>query len=160
MKNIILLFICMISFSVYSQRIAKSMFNFSTNDQKEGYSYHTVTGAATDVLLNAGDTIDIPFYLNKRGGILYDARINVAPITSTDTVVIYRMYGKKFEDQAWTQISTANSSVVSAAVDLLITSVSARTYYRYLMIRLIILGSDSVGTGVKLNEAELKIYDD
>ena len=150
-----------------------------------GNTYHVYTGTASDVLIpTTCDTIDLIFwfrvdeYVQK---VAVKTRFDMR--TTADTTVATTVSGKEFADHA-TYVDVIASSVSSAVtanntVQVLVsdpyTVEAAYTFgadsitaahnhtpfdqtYRYYRIRYILQGNDSVGTGIKIDEVEFKLY--
>jgi hypothetical protein len=113
----------------------------------------------------------------------YTINSTLAPRAGADTTVVINVYGKVFNDDAWTKIQTATTSAISASSVVKTTFVepilatatdtvgtlgvtvgtitnphTSAMCYRYYMVEYIIKGNDSVGTGVKLTKLEVKWY--
>jgi hypothetical protein len=73
-----------------------------------------------------------------------------------------------FEDDTWASITTQTSSAVTTSdIKTIFKSMPSLkdttdneviiSKYRYLLLEMIILGNDAVGTGIKLDNVELKL---
>lgn len=146
--------------------------------------------AADTLKATTQDTIDVVFwfrvdeYIEK---VAVKARFDV--ISGADTTVALTVSGKEFSDHTtYTDViaSTTSSAVTANNTVLVVTSdpytveaqyVTGRVTagdtinvahshtpfdksYRYYRCRFILQGDDSVGTGIKLDEVEIKLYTD
>jgi len=150
-----------------------------------GVYYYKYTGVAADTLKATNqDTIDVVFYYMSPQ---YVTKIAVKTrfdiIVGADTTVSTSVFGKEFSDDA-TYVSvigastssavTANNTVQVLVSDPYITEAAytfgadsitaAHTHtpfdftYRYYRVRYILQGNDAVGTGIKIDEIEFRIY--
>jgi hypothetical protein len=173
---VILLFV---SLAATSQERSVTLPNMTASQ-----TYYKYTGQTADALVpTTRDTIQYTIYLNKEYPVQYYINMNLAPVAGADTTVVYTLYGKVFAGESWTQIATGTTSAVTTtinspissftATDYLastlvfeadstvsgrLTSANTASYYRYLMLDLQLSGNDSVGTGVKINNLEFKIW--
>lgn len=155
-----------------------------------GYTYYKYTGVAADTLKPTNqDTIDFVFavqlheYIEK---VALKTRFDI--IVGADTTVATTVAGKEFSDHTtYTDViaSTVSSAVTANnTIQVLVndpyiveaaymTDVGANDStnvqhnhtpfdksYRYYRVRYILQGDDAVGTGVKIDEIELKLYTD
>lgn len=175
-KFILILMLAAISFSTFAQ-----VRTLTTRLPKTTYS--TYTGVTADTISTNQDTLRIPFFYPADVPMSYVINSTLAPRAGADTTVVINVYGKVFEDDAWTKIQTATTSAISASTVVKTTfvepilatatdtvgtlGVTAGTItnpftsahaYRYWMVEYIIKGNDSVGTGVKLTKLEWKWY--
>ena len=158
----------------------------TVNDKlPNGVYYAKYTGTAADTLKATNqDTIDVVFYYQSPQyvhKIAVKTRFNI--IVGADTTVSTSVFGKEFSDDA-TYVSviaaatssavTANNTVQILTVDPYFTE-AAYTFgadsvtaahvitpfdytYRYYRVRYILQGNDAVGTGIKIDEIEFRLY--
>lgn len=123
-KFIAILALVLLTGAAFAQSYTKSTVNFKVED-----TYYKYTGTARDTINEKMDTIRIPFYVNKDYPVLIYTNSVFNKIAGIDTTVIVHIYGKVFDNQAWTLISaaTATSAVVNtntAVVSSLLTEPS------------------------------------
>jgi hypothetical protein len=136
-------------------------------------TYYKYTGTTSDVLIpTTRDTIDLVFQYTGSAivkKIILGSRFDMR--TTADTTVAISLFGKETADDTYVQIiaSTLSDAVTSNnvvkilsskptnAADSLYMDIPNKTY-RYYRARYILKGNDSVGTGINLDQAELKIY--
>jgi hypothetical protein len=156
-----------------------------TTYMTNGQYYAKYTGSSADTLKATNqDTIDYVFvYQSPEYVTKLAVKIRFDVIAGADTTVSTSLFGKEFSDDAtYVEIVAASaSSAVTAnnTVDILVSdpyvSEAAYTFgadsvtaahshtpfdfsYRYYRVRLILSGDDSVGTGIKVDEIEFKVY--
>ena len=125
------------------------------------------------------DTID--FYLKisdnyKLGPLNYNIAVKMSPIAGADTTVSVTVLGKKTAAESYGVLKAAattsavTSTLVYSATSIgninpvdttglkYYTSQKANTllYYKYIMVRLILKGNDSVGTGIKVDRIDFQ----
>jgi len=186
MKKIILL-LALVALFACNPNGASAQERTISKTMPEGNTYFKYTGVAADTLISTNqDTID--FVLEYRNHdyvkkIAVKTRFDV--VAGADTTVSVSVYGKEFSDDATyvEVVAAATSSAVAAnntvqilasdpyTVEAISTfaadsTVAAHNFtpfdksYRFYRIRYIIKGNDSVGTGIKLDEIEVKFYTD
>ena len=127
------------------------------------------------------DTIDYFVIVDNYdpGPLHFYARLTLSPVAGTDTTVLITVQEKKFAGESYTDIiASAATSVVSTTASYVKTSLGVTTEftetlgggttttrlantllrYRYLKIRLILPGDDTVGTGIKVDRVELQFF--
>lgn len=155
-----------------------------------GYTYYNYTGSAADTLTATNqDTIDVIFwfrideYVEK---VAVKTRYDL--IVGADTTVALTVAGKEFSDHTTyvdvvasalsSAVSTNNIIQVSVSDPYIVeasymTDVGANDStnvqhnhtpfdktYRYYRLRYILQGDDAVGTGVLIDDIEIKLYTD
>jgi hypothetical protein len=179
MKKLIFLLAIMFTFVAVQAQVR----TLSTKNVTSANTYASYTGVTADTISTNQDTLRIPFFVAKDYPMSYTINSTLAPRAGADTTVVINVYGKVFEDDAWTKIQTATTSAITASAITKTTFVepvlataqdtvsgayniagtitnpfTSATAYRYYMIEYIISGDDSVGTGVKLTKLEWKWY--
>lgn len=142
------------------------------------YNY---TGTGSDYLIpTTRDTIDFVMKVANwgPGGTHFYATFKLAPIAGADTTVRIVVLYKHDEGESYSTLkATATGSAVTTTVYYTSTSIgninSSDTtgmkyytsfkpnpllLYKYINFRLILLGNDSVGTGVKVQRVTLQFY--
>lgn len=152
--------------------------------------YNYTGSAADTLKPTTQDTIDVIFWFRVDGyvqKVAVKTRFDV--ISGADTTVSTTVSGKEFYDHAtWTDVIaastsnavTANNTIQVLTVDPYITEAQYVTgrvtagdtvnvahnltpfdvSYRYYKVRYIIQGNDSVGTGILIDDIEIKLYID
>jgi hypothetical protein len=82
------------------------------------------TGITRDSLTINQDTIIYNITLNKAVPMNYYIKIGLDTITGVDTICKVNINGRMFDDEAWTLIETANTSVISAETNTVIESMT------------------------------------
>jgi hypothetical protein len=186
-KLLFILMLFSISLGVIAQTRVIQNQKFGTNPQANGYTYLKFTGTSSDYLNQNQDTIQLTYFFNKETPVKYSGRIQFDVLTTADTAITYNVYGKVFSADSWTLISSAVTAPITAEASYSISNVASDAYtftadttsisidsigyhsatilqtmssdyYRYLMIELITKGDDHTGTGVKIEEIELKLW--
>lgn len=131
----------------------------------------------TDLELDG--TVDSCYFTiiaNKPYPIQWTINVDVDTVAGADTTYTYQLYGKVFDENSWTQISTTTASALAAAATISLTSITSPTstfaadstsvitsgyanYYRYLQIRIIRTGDDSTGGGIDIDAIRLKFWE-
>lgn len=142
------------------------------------YNY---TGTASDYLIpTTRDTIDFVMKVANwgPGGTHFYGTFKLAPIAGSDTTVRIVVLYKHDEGESYSTLkATATGSAVTSTVYYTSTSIgninSSDTtglkyytsfkpnpllLYKYINFRLILLGNDSVGTGIKVQRVSLQFY--
>jgi hypothetical protein len=149
---------------------------FDLNVSKE-YDY---TGTGSDMLIpTTRDTIDFVLKVgNWSGATHFYATFKLSPISGADTTVRIVVLYKHDEGEAFSTLkATATGSAVTTTVYYTSTSLGVinsvdtagfKYYtsnrpnpilcYKYINFRLILLGNDSVGTGVKVDRLSIQLY--
>jgi hypothetical protein len=162
-KYILFSFALMLGFTLNAQLLTKGLQTF-----KGESTYLKYTGIARDTLSVLQDTIRIPFLTNKDWPYEWYGTITMDTIAGADTTVTVNLLGKMFEDDTWASITTQTSSAVTTSdIKTIFKSMPSLkdttdneviiSKYRYLLLEMIILGNDAVGTGIKLDNVELKL---
>lgn len=126
MKKIIaILTMVLLTGAAFGQCYTKGMTTFGVNG-----TYYKYTGTAKDTLADAQDTIRIPFNVAKDYPVLIYTNSVFNKIAGIDTTVIVHIYGRVFENQAWTLISaaTATSAVVNTNTAVVSSILSEPAY--------------------------------
>lgn len=162
-KYILILFALTLTVVVNAQLLTKGVQTI-----KGESTYFKYTAIARDTLSVLQDTIRIPFLTNKDWAYEWYGEISMSPILGADTTVAVNLLGKMFENDTWVSITTQTSAAITTAntktifksiVNLKDTTDNEViiSKYRYLLLEMIIKGNDAVGTGIKLNDVELKL---
>lgn len=184
MKKIIFLLIALVTvtFAIAQERTVS--ITMPTNNTY--YKYSGV--AADVLVSTTTDTIDVVFQYQGSGyieKIAIKSRFDMR--TTADTTVAISVFGKEFADDgtyveviasALSAVVTTDNVVKVSVNDPYVTDASHTLTdnlgatatesvhtitpfdkcYRYYRVRYILSGNDSVGTGVKLDEVEFKVY--
>ncbi len=123
------------------------------------------------------DSLYIEMTLNKHYMPMYDLDVVVDTTAGADTTMTYQLYGKVFDSDSWSQISTTLSSEVGSETTFSFTNVDGATWYedqsdstytvktlagtpyRKLQIRLIRTGDDATGSGIIVKKLYSKLYE-
>lgn len=146
-------------------------------------------GSSDRLIYTTRDTIDYVFQVKKTRMFDVSAGVTFSPILGADTTVTIAILGRNSTNDSWNAITSGLSAVVTtddvfkevttfssyhekATIDTLLTSgalaadafyvtnvVYSAVGYRYINIRLILTGDDSVGTGIQVDNVELKTYE-
>lgn len=185
MKKLIL-FLSLIAFAVACNPSgAKAQERTVNIDVPEGHTYYNYTGSAADTLTATNqDTIDVIFRFRVDEYVLKVAvKTRYDIIVGADTTVALTVAGKEFSDHTtYTDvIASSTSSAVTAnnTIQVIVsdpyTVEAAYTFgadsvtaahnhtpfdksYRYYRLRYIIKGNDAVGTGILIDDIEIKLY--
>lgn len=163
MKKYILISITlMLGLTLNAQLLTKGMQTF-----KGDATYLKYTASAADTLSVLQDTIQIPFMVNKSWPYEWYGTITMDTIAGADTTVTVNLLGKMFENDTWASITTQTSAAVTANTRTVFKSMATLkdttdndviiSKYRYLLLEMIIKGNDATGTGIKLDNVELKL---
>lgn len=151
------------------------VFNLALNKE---YDY---AGTVSDRLIpTTRDTIDFVMKVTNwgPGGTHFYATFKLSPISGADTTVRIVVLYKHDEGESWSTLkSTATGTAVTSTVYYTSTSIgtinssdttgmkyytsfkpNALLMYKYINFRLILLGNDSVGTGIKVERVSLQFY--
>ncbi len=121
------------------------------------------------------DSMYIDINLNKDYMPMYNISIIIDTVSGADTTVVYQLYGKVFDYENWTQISTATSSAISSQTVINLNNIAGATWqkgvdstyvvktlagtpYRKLQTRIIRKGDDSTGEGILIKSLHCKLY--
>jgi hypothetical protein len=181
-KLIVILLFAGLTLAGYSQ-----VRTLSTRLLKAEQTFFSYTGVAADSLSVFQDTIQMQITVNKNYPYAVSLRSAFDTIDGADTLVYINVLGKVYEDDSWSSIIADSSAAVSAAANKTVTNWTGNIYtitadttaisvdsvgyysynvirasavadnYRYLLIRYIIAGDDSVGKGVLLKKLELNL---
>lgn len=139
-------------------------------------TYYKYDGKPADILLeDVRDSLAITVYLNKDYPVQWYAKTALSPVALADTTFGYVVRGKVFDEEDWTQISTGTGADVDAALTHAVSSTSADSYtinadstitstvgvqyYRYLQFVISAKDSSAIGSGIQLDDFELKIWE-
>lgn len=151
------------------------VFNLSLSKE---YDY---TGTASDRLIpTTRDTIDFVMKIANwgPGGTHFYATVKLSPIAGADTTIRIVVLYKHDEGESFSQLkATATGTAVTTTVYYTSTSLGVINsvdtagfkyypsmrpnpllFYKYINFRLILLGNDSVGTGIKVDRVSLQFY--
>jgi uncharacterized protein YcfL len=131
-------------------------------------------GGTSDYLLpTTRDTIDYTLTIDGTADrqLQVYANVTYSTIVGTDTTVLMSLLVKQCYSEDYSSLTTATSAVISstniqkAITSCGVTNIYASStipnsllYYRYLKLRLILAGNDSVGTGVKVKRVEINFF--
>ena len=139
-------------------------------------TYYKYDGKPADIILeDVRDSLAITVYLNKDYPVQWYAKTALSPVALADTTFGYAVRGKVFDEEDWTQISTGTGADVNEALthavssttadsylfnaDSTITSTVGVQYYRYLQFVISAKDSSKIGSGIQLDDFELKIWE-
>lgn len=183
MKKILVIFgtLLMLAVSVQAQErtVLLNRGNALNLQTSEWYAYN---GTTSDRLIpTTRDTIDYVLRLEGQSALPnhFYARITFDTIAGADTTVLITVQQKKFPGEAYSDIiASAASSAVSGEINVVKTSLGVTTeftetlaggttttrlantalYGKYIKIRLILPGDDTVGTGIKVERIEFNFF--
>lgn len=166
---ILMISLLMLAFTGVAQDVEKS--------EKLRVSESYLTTTYNSELDGTVDSMYIELALSKHYMPMYDIDVIVDTIAGADTTMTYQLFGKVFDSDSWTQISTATSSAIGSETIFSFTDLSGATWYnnpadstytlktlagtpyRKLQIRLIRTGDDYTGGGITVKKLYLKLYE-
>lgn len=184
MKKIIVLF-CLAVFAIAATAQERTVnLTISTGN----YYYKYTGTAADNLKPTTQDTIDVVFYYTSPQyvkKIAVKTRFDI--IAGADTTVSTSVYGKEFSDDAtyvsvigastssavtanntvqvltcdpyWTEAQYVTGRITAGDTVNVAHNITPFDYtYRYYRVRYILSGNDSVGTGIKIDEIEFRLY--
>jgi len=154
-KLILVISLLLIGLVANSQELVKS-----TIYMPKGAHYLTITGGVMDTVGTAQDSILWPVRIGTANLYKFDVGVYANKRTNADTSIHICVYGKIFENGAWTRIGTtgARSANISGAIYTTF-SYGTAVQYNYLRIHVQKTTNLAGASGVKINKVELQLWD-
>ena len=131
MKKVVLLLFAFGALAINAQDLTRNGANGSTLKSNDwSFMY---TGEASDTLTTNQDSISVAWFINKPQSQFYDFYVVLDETTAGGQANI-SLQGKKFKDQAWTNITTTKywgSLSTGADTTILFSQTSTKQFYNY-----------------------------
>jgi hypothetical protein len=177
-KYLVFIMLLIAAFAMQAQDRSLTDRSFSTTQ-----TYYEYVGVAADTLTAGQDSIDFEFTVNKE----YPVQLYIASAlkrrAGADTTVTVYLYGRVFNTEAYSLISSTASTLTTDQMNIVttvsepsytmawdttgvdiytnegtVTAAAIANYYRQFKLVYVIAGNDAVGTGVKITGIKVKVW--
>lgn len=125
--------------------------------KNSGDTYIKYTGLTADTLTSNLDSIMFPVFLKGVDTpIKFSFNASFAKRSGNDTLIIVTAYGRNFDSESWTRLTSTHSANVTSSSITISADYGTLKQYRQIRLNFQIAGMKS--TGVKLNYFELKLF--